>query len=278
VKYLLPLLTGTLLLVSAAHRAFAQGDAPLGARANGLGGTAVTLTDMWAISNNVAGLAGADKREIGVFAENRFGIKAFNTGAFAAAWPISKLGTAGLDATRFGDDLYSRTRVGVGLGKKLGFVSLGLKVNMIQTSIQELGSDQAVSVDFGGQVDLMKKLVFGAHIFNINQAKMAEYQDERYPTVMKAGLSYRPFERLMVNLEAEKELDYKAEVKAGIEYFLMEKVAVRTGFNTRTQRANFGAGVYFKSFKLDYALGSSNTLGLSNHLSLSWQLPGKTDE
>ena len=256
----------------AAEKSVAGNDnVPMGARASGMANATATLSDVWALSNNVAGLANLEKAQLGTYFSNRFQIKAFNSTALLGALPTERFGTYGVEAYRFGDDLYSETRVGVGVAKKMGFVSLGVKVNGLQTRIQELGSHMALVLEFGGQVELGKQLVLGAHIYNLNQARISDYRDERIPTVMKAGLSYRPFEKLMLNVETEKSIDYDAEFKGGAEYLLAERVALRTGFSTLSRTAHFGAGVKFKSFQFDYALSSSSQLGFSNHLSLSYQ-------
>ncbi|CAA9221269.1 MAG: hypothetical protein AVDCRST_MAG95-551, partial [uncultured Adhaeribacter sp.] len=60
---------------------------PVGARAAGLAGAAVTLSDIWAIGNNVAGIAHLKKATVGIFAENRFGMQAFTTVGLQAAYP-----------------------------------------------------------------------------------------------------------------------------------------------------------------------------------------------
>ena len=261
-----------LILVSAPvpYALAGTGNPPIGARAAALSGAAVTLADVWALSNNTAGIAGLKHIQFGAHFENRFGISAFNTAAFVAAIPTEKHGTFGIDAYRFGDELYSNQRVGIGAAHKLGFVSLGLKANVLQTRIEELGSHRAFVLDFGGQADLIKKLVFGAHVYNVTQARMAGFADERIPTVLKAGLSYRPYERLMINAETEKNIDYDADFKAGAEYIIAETVSVRAGFSTLTKSVTGGAGVKFRNFQADYALGNQTALGFSNYLSVSY--------
>src|SRR5687767_3232546 len=106
-----------LLLLTAAgmQNALAGNDnPPIGARAAGLSGAAVTLPDVWALRNNIAGIAELKETQLGTHFENRFGISAFNSVAFAAAFPTQSHGTFGLEAYRFGDNLYSNQRVGIG--------------------------------------------------------------------------------------------------------------------------------------------------------------------
>ena len=247
-----------------------SGNPPLGARAAALSGAAVTLSEVWAISHNAAGIAELKHPTFGAYFENRFSISAFNTAAFAVAIPTKKQVTFGADAYRFGDDLFSNQRVGLAAAHKIGFVSLGLKASVLQTRIAELGSHRAFIVDFGGQAQLLKQLVFGGHVYNITQARLAEFADERIPTVLKAGLSYRPSERLMLNLETQKHMEYDADFRAGAEYVFQEVLALRVGFSSLTRSVTGGAGVKFRRFQADYALGNQTALGFSNHLSVTY--------
>jgi hypothetical protein len=105
-----------------------------------LAGAAVTLSDVWAIGNNVAGMAGLKKTSIGIFAENRFGIQAFTTVGLQAVYPTPKYGNIGLDLIRFGDQLYNEQRLGLGYSHRLGPVNIGLKADILQTHLQNLGS------------------------------------------------------------------------------------------------------------------------------------------
>jgi hypothetical protein len=254
---------------------YAGNDNPvIGARAAGLSNAAVTLADVWALSNNVAGIGKLEKPELGAYAENRFMIQGFNTVAFQAVYPTEKYGVAGLDLYRFGDHLYNEQRLGLGYAHQIGPVSLGVKADLLQVRIQGLGSRKTVAFSFGGHSEVVPDLVVGAHIYNVNQARLADAEDERVPTVMKAGLSYRPSAKLMLNVETEKQLDLPADFKAGVEYRIIDKLALRTGFSTLAQSATFGAGFRARHLEVDYAMGARTALGLSNHLSVSYRFAG----
>ncbi len=265
-----------LLIAQCAH---AQHDAPIvGGRAHGLGGAAVTLGDVWSLFNNIGGLAAVDRPSVGLFAENRFGTAAFNTVALAVAAPVPGTGTAGLSFRRFGDELFNAQAVGLGYGHQLGFVRLGVQASLWQTSIETLGTHRALALNFGGTAEVVPTLVFGAFISNLNQARLADYDQERYPTVMRAGLSYRPSDQLMLNAEAEKDIDHPANVRAGLEYRPIERVSLRTGIGTRPQHFAFGVGFEGQALQFDYALSAHPALGYSHHLSIGYRLPAPAAE
>jgi hypothetical protein len=244
---------------------------PLGARAAALSNASVCLEDVWSLHNNISGIAKLQKPELGAFAENRFSMRAFTTVALTGVMPLGKSGGIGAELYRFGDKLYNEQRLGIGYAHKIGQVSLGLKADLLQLHVEEYGSKRVVAFSFGGQSEVVPGFLVGAHIYNFNQAKLAEFEDERVPTVMKAGISYRPGKKVMLNVETEKDIELDADFKAGLEYQVIEKLALRTGFSTLTQSASFGAGFMARSFQIDYALSSQSRLGFSNHVSVGYK-------
>lgn len=244
---------------------------PVGARAAALSNASAGIADVWAMNNNISGIARLEHPEIGAFAENRFGMKAFTTVALVGAMKVGKTGGAGVELYRFGDKLYNEQRLGIGYAHQVGMVSLGAKADLMQVHVEEFGSKRVVAFSFGGQSEVVPGLVVGAHVYNLGQAKLAEFQDERIPTVMTAGLSYRPGKKVMLNVETEKDLERDADFKAGLEYQVIEKLALRTGFSTLNQSASFGAGFQVRAFQVDYALSTQSRLGVSNHVSVGYK-------
>ncbi|MBC7447625.1 MAG: hypothetical protein H7330_06150, partial [Hymenobacteraceae bacterium] len=243
-----------------------------GARAVGLANPAVTLADAWALTNNIGGLGWLTRPTIGVYADNRFGVSAFRTGALAGAAPIrgGQLGVGGFDVARFGDEIYSETRAGLGYAYRQGPFSLGVKADMWQLATEGLLTRRAVALSAGGLVQLRPKLWLGAYGYNLNQTKLNHDTGERLPTLLKGGLSYRPSQKLLVNLEVQKNVDLPAAVVGGLEYQPHPVVAVRAGFNALTEAFNFGLGAQTRGFQLDYALGTQSRLGLSHHVGLTY--------
>lgn len=253
----------------------AQSDVPMGARAAALGNASVTLPDLWALHNNVAGMASLTEAKVGVYAENRFGIRAFTTVALLGVYPTAKYGVYGISLSRFGDELYNRQHIGVGASHKLGQFSLGAKADIWQVAVQGYGSRKTVTLSVGGQAEIVPGLYFGAHAYNLNQAKLADFEEERLPTIMKAGIGYAPYRKLLLIAETEKNIDHDATFKAGIEYQLFpDKVILRSGFNSLVNTLSFGAGFQARQLQAGYAFGSTTQLGNSHYLSLSYQLAG----
>ncbi len=248
------------------------GTFPIGARAAALSNAAVTLSDSWAFFNNIAGIATLNQTLVGFGYHNAFGVSGWATGYAHVVVPI-KEGVTGIGVERFGNDALNITRLSLGYALKVRYVSLGLQATYQQVQVTELGTQGSILFNFGGQAEIIPELVFGAHITNMNQAKMAEFKDERVPTILKAGMSYRPNKRLMINAETAKDVDLPASFRFGVEYALMEEVwFARIGTLTFPASTSYGVGFVHKAWMIDYALQFQNRLGFSHHLNVAYKL------
>ena len=280
--------------------AVAQGNGPgvRGARAAGLSNASVALAgEVWSMGNNVAGLGEIQRPSVGFYAENRYFSSALNVGALTVALPLGRQpeaadgaaapaapvapavrtwarhGVVAFEAQRFGGVLYNETRVGAGYGYRFGQISLGARVDMLQVSIEGLGSRRVALGTLGGQIEILpNRLTFGASLYNLSQTKLASYQDERVPTVLKAGLAYRPNAQVMLLVETEKDVEQDANFKAGLEYRPVPMLAARLGVASLTEQASAGLGVVAGAFQIDYAASFQQALGFSQHLSVSKSL------
>ena len=90
---------------------------------------------------------------------------------------------------------------------------------------------------------------------------------------MKAGLSYRPGNKITLSVETWKDIEYPASLRAGLEYKVLDKLPIRTGIATAPFHQYFGLGFAPKNFRIDYALSNtSRNLGLSHSFSVSYLL------
>lgn len=274
--------------MGSATRLLAQGNGPAGhgARALALGNASATFSgEVWAVANNAAGLGSLTRPTTGAYLENRYLIPSLNVAAGALALPLGAIapaagalppraehGVLGVEAQRFGGVLYNEIRIGAAYGYRLGVVSIGGRFDVLQVSLQDLGSRRAVVGSLGGQAEVVpQRLTLGVYLYNLNQAKLADYQDERVPTVLRAGLAYRPSKQVVLLAESEKDVERAAGVKAGIEYLPLPAVAIRAGYTSLSRQTTGGVGVRAGNFQFDYAAGWHSELVLSQYLSVNWQ-------
>jgi hypothetical protein len=247
---------------------------PMGAKSSGVSHASVTFSDPWSLFNNISGIASLKNLHAGFTFENRFGIKSMNRMGALFICPF-KYGVGGISLYKFGDQHYNEEMVGIGIAHQIMKVSLGIKINYLQIGMEELNSRKSLVCEFGGIAEITPQLVFGAHVYNFNQSRIKGYQKEFVPTIIKAGLSYRPFSKLMVNVETVKDIDFKASFKAGIEYKIIDKFCIRTGLSTFPFFGSFGIGYNNKNFQIDYAYASHTQLGFINQLSLQYKFNKK---
>jgi hypothetical protein len=262
----------TVMLVLMTLGAFGQnGKFPMGARQGGMGGAAVTLTDQWSLFNNIGAMGLVDGDFAFTSYQNRFGIKELST---IGAGYVKDFGSsaAGLGFYRFGDEFYSEQRVNFGFGHTMDRVSLGMSADYLQYNIATVGSRGVMVIEFGGVAEITDKISFGAHIFNLNQANLVRETNEKIPTVMKAGIAFRPSSDLILSIETEKDLDFDEVFKAGLEYKIIEKVIVRTGFKTAPFQGSLGIGFQPKKFQFDYAFSNDTNLGAIHELSIGYRI------
>jgi hypothetical protein len=245
----------------------------MGARAVSMGNAAVSLSDSWAIFNNIGALAWSSETTLLTAVDNRFTVSGLNTVAAGFVMPIQKEKTlVGITFSHFGDNLFNEVNAGLGISHKIEKVSLGLKINYVQFSIQNLSTKSILALEFGGKMQFSKHLFVAAHIYNLNQAKIADFQDERLPTIMKAGLGFVPIEKLILNIEAIKDIDYPANMRCGAEYKPIPKLALRSGLSVNPLIYSYGLGLELAAFSFDYALTTHTALLPAHHLSVAYKL------
>lgn len=241
-----------------------------GARSQSLGNLRINLPDAWAYFNNIGALDRIKDSELAVGYDNRFGLPELSNFNLAGAWK-NKFGTLGFGAFRFGGALFNQQTLGIGFSNQLGIISIGAKVEWFQTQIEGFGSGHALLLHFGGVAELGPKLFFGAHISNVNRAKISKNALDRLPTAIQMGITYRPVETISLYLETEKDIATAPLLKVGLEYGLRDWVYLRSGINTNPSQIFFGVGIRPKRFKIDYGFGQNSALGSTNHISLAIQ-------
>ncbi len=245
---------------------------PFGGRAASMGNAAVTLYDLWAVSHNQAGLAGIENIMAGVYMENRFLIPELNFGAGAVAMPAAG-GVWGLSFTHFGYSLYNENKVGFGYSRFFGErFSAGVQFNYHHLSIAEdYGNKHSVTVDLGMIYEIIDNLHIGFHLFNPTKSKVADYDNERIPTIIRGGFSYAFSDQVLFVFETEKDINHDPVYKAGIEYRVIDPLYLRAGVGTNPTSNSFGFGFEFGNFNIDLSSSYHYILGYSPQFSLIYE-------
>ncbi len=257
-----------ILLYSIASKA-SNDNNPIGGRVAGMGYSGVTISDPWSVHNNQAGLGYLKSITAGIYYENHFLVKELSTKSATFVLPTQS-GVFGLDMNYFGFDKYNETKVGLAYGKAFGEkISAGIQFDYLNTHIADnYGNKGAVTFEIGIISKLTKSLIIGAHVFNPISVKIADYNDERIATIIKLGLSYNLSNKVLVLVETEKNINYKPNFKAGLEYHVIKEVYLRTGISTNPTQNTFGIGIELKKLKIDIASSYHQVFGFSPQVSL----------
>ncbi|MFN3556054.1 MAG: hypothetical protein ACK4VN_08845 [Bacteroidales bacterium] len=239
-----------------------------GGRAAGMGNAAITLYDFWAISHNQAGLARMEHMAAGVYFENRFLVQELSFGAGAFVYPTSS-GVLGVNFTYFGFELYNESKIGLAYARDFGErFSAGVQLNYHNTYIaDDYGNKGNLTFELGAIFQILPQLYIGAHLFNPTRAKIADFANERIPTIFRTGLSYHFSERVVVVAETEKSVNHSPVFKAGIEYQITDPFYIRGGIGTNPTTNAFGFGLDLGNLTIDVATSFHHILGYSPQMS-----------
>lgn len=249
----------------------------MGSRSASLGYASSTLSDGWALFNNMAGLS---KNKI-TSSSFSYALNPSLPGAdrIAASLLVPlPLGVMGAGVFRFGDALYNEQIISTGYANQFGLASLGIKLNYVQYRAEGFATRSALSINFGGIAELTPKFSVGAYITNLNQPKLSAYDDEQLPAKLVSGVQFHPDNNLILLLEVEKDLRYKPTIKGGVEFELYRKIKFRTGFNLYPNSIHGGIGYQSSRLHVDYAIQYNTVVLATYQISSSYQFAKRTNK
>lgn len=242
---------------------------PKGARSAGMANANTTLADAWSVFNNIGALARLNQSEVFCAYDHRLGLNELTTLAAGATYD-SPIGHLGISLSHYGGDLLNQQVIGLGFAHQMGIGSLGIKASCFQTNIEGYGRSTQAVLEIGGTAELGPSLLFGAHIYNLTRSNISNNSSDYLPTIVKAGLSFTPNDKLKANIEAEKDILLDPTVKIGLEYGFARRFWARCGIRTQPSNLHFGIGFKPDRFSIDYAMGQNNQLGFTHHFSFNY--------
>ena len=258
---------------------FAQGWLPVGARSNSLANASVTIADVWAYHHNPGALGELKQASVGASYENRFLLKEFQSQGIAYAQPL-KYGVLSVGAQFYGYRQFRTQRIGAGYSLKLAnrfFAGVQLNYQGLQLN-ENYGNRHGVTAEAGLQALLTDNWRLGFSVTNIGRARLNDYQDERFSTNFRLGMSYSLSNKVLFLLEGSKTIIDKARIKAGVEYQAVKNFFVRAGIAGAPIEFSFGFGYKWKVISIDAGSSYHQLIGWSPHVSLTYTANKKKDE
>ena len=251
---------------------------PLAARYIGLGAYSKNHVDAFSFTANQAALAQIKNTAVGVYGEKRFLLSSTNMYSAVAVLSTGK-GNFGFQADYFGYKSYNESQVGLAYARSLGSkLDIGVKFNYYGFRIPAYGNASAVNFELGAIAHLSEKLHVGIHAYNPVGGKLSKTDDEKLSSVYKFGIGYEASEKFLVSTEIIKEEDQPVNVDVGVQYNFMKQFFLRAGTSTETSNSYVGAGISWKSFRLDITGGYHPQLGFTPGLLLIINFNKKEDE
>ena len=243
----------------------------ISAREIGLAGTSVSFSDVWSQYSNQAGLANLKNIAIGLSYQNSFFVKDLATNSIAFAVP-TKTGTFGLNYYYFGYSKYNESKIALAYAKSLGKkISVGIQLDYFITHIEgEFGTVGVPAGEIGILTNPIENLYIGAHVFNVWNARFSSTAETYLPIIFKLGASYILYQKALLSVEFEKDMDYPVVFKTSVEFEILKNIFFRAGIATKPIIFSFGLGYAFNSFKLDIAFSKHEVLDYSPSISLRY--------
>lgn len=242
-----------------------------GAQSAGMANASVTLDGPWALFQNQAGLSEIQGLNAGVFYQSRFGLPELSTAGLGVAHPLGD-GAIGLSYSRYGQTAYRKQKIGLAYARKLGEkLDVGVQFDYIGVWLGGAYGNTTVFTFEGGAIyKANDKITLAAHVFNPVNVKLADFNNEELPSVLRAGLQYKLSERVQINTEVRKRIDQDYSLAVGLQYMPVENLYLRAGASGAPSRLAFGIGYRWSQFQIDIAAIHNQTLGYSPQVSLTY--------
>lgn len=246
-----------------------------GGRGAALGGATVTLDDSWSVFHNQAGLVGLKGFTAGAFFQNRFLIKELGDRGIFTALPVNN-GTFAFSYQNFGYSAFNQSRVGLAYALKLSEkFSVGVQLNYHSLRIAEgYGTARSFSAEGGFIYKMNEHLTIAGHLENANRARLASFNDERMPSVLRLGAHYAFSDKVKLIAQAQQVTEQKINVTGALEYDIAKSIVVRAAAGANPSLTSFGFGWKNEFLRADVAAAYHNTLGFTPQISLTYCAAG----
>ncbi|MCB1150290.1 hypothetical protein KDK88_01990, partial [bacterium] len=275
------LLTAVLVLGLAGTATAAFENVDVSPRARAMGDAAMAVADdAFAPYFNPAGLAGRTGSTLGNSYVKPYSLDFTDQLYLGGAFPLGKLGGVGFGLRRFateyeGVELHSETTWTLAHGIRLfddvhSTIDFGWAVNLYQLEFGETisgldpGDDVVAGVDAGLMVRLHQRTRLGVQVKNINNPGIG-VDNEELPQRLHAGVAYEPYADVTTIFEIESALGYDTQYHGGIEFRVLDALALRTGILTNPGKLTAGFGYEVEGFAVNYGFSSGGGVLRPSH-------------
>lgn len=241
-----------------------------GARFTSMASAGVAVSDAWSMQQNQAGLAAIDKTTIAFAIEKPFAGFDLSTQSVLMIFPHQGH-VFGISFQRYGVAAYTEQRAAFCYARRFGNrLSAALNFNYHLLKIPSYGSAQTYSVETGIQYRLNSHVALAAHVANPSQSKFGEYSDSLIPVRFQLGASFDFSDKVLLAAALQKTAGLPLDNKIGLEYRIIDVLALRGGVSTSPFKHYAGFGINYQKLKMDVATSSQPLVGFSPQIAMSY--------
>ncbi len=240
-----------------------------GARSTAVAGADISSAgNVFAHFINPAGTAFLGGREAGIFySPAPFGLTELASSNVAWSEPFG-FGTISAGFNTYGFELYRETGLSAGFAGILNQnLSYGFSIEYRNISIKNYGSDGTAMFNFGMIYKITGKINAGFSFNNFFRASVGN-ETGQLPVSYNLGISYSPDLNSGLFFAVKKELEQDFSIHAGIEYYIIKYLALRTGIRTEPDSYSGGIGINYSIFNINYSVLTHSDLGLTHQFAV----------
>lgn len=234
----------------------------------GVGQATVSWNDAHAAANNQAGMLGTDNFAFQASAGRLWGL--VNVFSTSASKKFNDSNAIGISIKHVGDSDLNRQIIGLSYARKiLKNWDISIQADLLSNQTQSFGNKYLATLELGSMIQATEKLRVGFHVFN--PFGLALTETEEIPAIIRLGVLYELSKKVHLMAEVEQQLVLDYDIKAGIDYELIENLHLRSGFSTRGSQLYFGLAYGFGNFAIHGATSIHPNLGITPAGEISFQ-------
>ena len=250
----------------------------------------------WSIFHNPAGLTEIDGAHFSAGGGKLYGfnwLPSYNLSGFSPLPVIGKIGFSlqQLETKYSGKTLSTEQTISVAQGFNLqkdknSHLAIGYTANLIQWELgssagigdgtygHELGSVNAVTIDFGVLASLREKYRFGLFLKNITSGALGKGMTRQVlPRRINAGITYIPMTQLSTSIVSEHLLGRDdLQIKCAVKYNVNSYLKIYVGAQSNPNRLGIGATFTLNHQSISYGLLTHHVLPITHQFNLSISL------
>jgi long-subunit fatty acid transport protein len=213
---------------------------------------------------NPAGISFSEQKQAGISISNRFQMKELNTANLYLKYPNKRL-DAGIQFSTFGYEDYRIIQSQVCFAKKLtSNLSLGVQLAYLnESSILEDNSQHYLTSGLGFYFLLNEQISLAL----LGENLLHTFDENR--TKLYAGLKYKPSGNTVILLETSYDEENRFRFSVGLEYEILDRFIVRSGFQSNLKTPSFGIAYKWNKWTVETGFSLHSVLGINSMAGVS---------